>query len=305
MIIEIFGPPGSGKTTFAHELARRLRREGYHAEVVLSYQPSTREGRFDLGIFLFISRIMAAVFSTSKILLSPRGRINLSTSLSMIRILPPKKRMWRARLWQYILKLSRCWDQAKQSRDVIIFDQGYVQVIGSLAMFNETADNVALAKALSLAPVADFTLRVVVPQMIVETRLLQRMMHEPPAERIFEADFDTNIRAFRVFQTINDILVQSNRKIIPIETLSNQSSLESIQSVEQKIISKILQTGGGPTAKRGQGHERLDADASDIDHRSDPKSTRVSAASIAPADIVLPTTKTWAGALATPASSLF
>ncbi|RWN25696.1 hypothetical protein [Mesorhizobium sp.] len=118
--------------------------------------------------------------------------------------------------------------------------------------------------------------------------MLQRMEHEPPAERIFEADLDTNLRAFGVFQTINDILVQSNRKIIPIETLSNQSSLESIQSVEQKIISKSLQPGGGPTAKRGQGHERLDADASDIDHRSDPKSTRVSAASTAPADIVLP-----------------
>ncbi|TIU15980.1 MAG: exopolysaccharide biosynthesis protein, partial [Mesorhizobium sp.] len=94
------------------------------------------------------------------------------------------------------MNLSRCWDQAKQSRDVIIFDQGYVRVIGSLAMFNETADNVTLAKALSLAPVADFTLRVVVPQTIVETRLLQRMEHEPPAERIFEADLDTNLRAF-------------------------------------------------------------------------------------------------------------
>ncbi|MER8483162.1 hypothetical protein [Mesorhizobium sp. M1322] len=169
----------------------------------------------------------------------------------MIRMLPPKKRIWRARLWQYLLKLSRWWDQAKQSRDVEIFDQGYVQAIASLAMSNGTADNVALAKALSLAPVADITLRVVVPQAIVETRLLQRMEHEPPAERIFEPDFDTSMRAFGMFQTINDILMQSNRRIIPIETLNNQSSLESIQSVEQEIISKILHTGGGPAAKRG------------------------------------------------------
>jgi len=62
MIIEFFGPPGSGKTTFAHALAQQLRGKGYHAKVALSYKPSTRAAKYDLGIFLFISRIVSAMF---------------------------------------------------------------------------------------------------------------------------------------------------------------------------------------------------------------------------------------------------
>ncbi|MGX9177916.1 oligosaccharide flippase family protein [Mesorhizobium sp. BHbdii] len=284
MIIELFGPPGSGKRTFAHALARRLREEGYHAKVALSHRPRQRGSSVDLGVFLAIFRIISAILSTLKILLSARGRIkDLSTSLSMIRVMPPDKRIWRARLWQHILKLSRRWDEAKQSREVVIFDQGYVQAIASLAMFNGTADKVALAKALSLAPAADFTLRVVAPRAIVETRLQQRMEHEAPAERIFEADFDTNMGTFGVFQSINDILVGSDRKVIPIHTLNDQSSLEGIQCVERKIISKILQAGGGPAAKGSQGHEIPDADHD----CNDMKTARTSAASLAAGDIVL------------------
>jgi len=207
----------------------------------------------------------------------------------MINLIPPEKRIWRARLWQHILKLSRRWDQAKQSRDVVIFDQGYVQAVASLAMFNGAADKVALAKAISITPIADFTLRIVAPRAIVESRLRQRLRDEAPAERILEADFATNMSAFGIFQIINDILVGSGRKIIPIDTLNDQSSLESIQRVEQKIISKILQAGGEPAAKGDQGDKILDDRASDIYDCGDTKTARISASPLAAADVVLPT----------------
>ncbi|PTE12021.1 lipopolysaccharide biosynthesis protein [Mesorhizobium helmanticense] len=284
MIIELFGPPGSGKSTFAHALAQRLRGQGYNATVAPNHAPRKRGSSVDLGIFLAIFRILSAIFSTLKILLSPRGRIkDLSTSLSMTRMIPPKKRIWRARLWQHILKLSRRWDEAKQSRDVVIFDQGYVQAVASLAMFNGTVDKAALAKALSLAPTADFTLRVVAPRSIVETRLQQRMEHEAPGERIFEADFDTSMRAFGLFQSINDILAGSDRQIIPINTLNDRSSLEGIECVEQKIISKILQAGGRPAVQGSQDDEVFEGS---VDDYGDVKTARTPAVSPAAADVV-------------------
>ncbi|UVK49463.1 AAA family ATPase (plasmid) [Mesorhizobium sp. AR07] len=252
MIIELFGPPGCGKTTFAHALARRLCGRGFRAKVALSYQASNRSGPFDLGIFYFILRIASAMFSTSKILLSSKGSGNeLSISLSMVRLIPPKRRIWRARLWQYILHLSHCWDQAKQSTEIIIFDQGYVQAIGSLAMFNGGSDTVALAKALSLAPEADFAVRLIVPPGVVEARLRHRMEHEPPAERIFEADPNINMRSFGLFEIINNILVESDRKVISIAPLDDQSTFKSISRVEQQVISMLSQADGGPAAKKG------------------------------------------------------
>ncbi|WP_244661857.1 AAA family ATPase [Mesorhizobium huakuii] len=235
MIIEFFGPPGSGKTTFAHELVQQLRGKGYRAKVALNYKPSARTGRFDLGIFLFVSRIVSAIFSTALILISSRGRMNdISISLSMVRLIPPRNRIWRARIWQYILHLSRCWNGAERSPEIIIFDQGYVQAIGSLAMFNGGADHGALKKALSLAPPADLTVRLVVPYAVVESRLRQRMEREPPAERIFEADLNVNMRSLGVFESINDLLAISGREVISVDNADGQSTFKSICRVEKK-----------------------------------------------------------------------
>lgn len=253
MIIELFGPPGSGKTTFAHALAIQLHNRGYRARVALSYKPSKRAGIFDIGIFLFISKIMSAVLSTSKILISAWGTKDISISLSIVRLVPPKSRIWRARIWQYILQLSRYWGKAEASSDIIIFDQGYVQSIGSLATFNGCTDKAALAQALSMVPKADFTIRVVVPYAVVESRLRQRMEHEPPAERIFEADLDTNMRSFGVFGVINDILTDSGRDVISVEFQDGHSTSKSVLQVEERIISTILPRNGVGAAQPQEG----------------------------------------------------
>jgi len=244
MIIELFGPPGSGKTTFAHALARQLQTGGYRVEVALSYQPSDRVGILDFGIFLFISKIASAIFSTLKILLSSGGTTGLSLSLSMVKLIPPKSYLWRARIWQYIFQLSRYWGQVAESPDIVIFDQGYVQSIGSLATFNGCVDKAALVKALSLAPKADLTIRVVVPYGTVERRLRQRVEREAAGERIFEAGIDTNMSSFAVFGAIDDILVESGRKVTSVEVPDGYSTLEGIRQVEQEIISALRPEGG-------------------------------------------------------------
>ncbi|MGT2467069.1 AAA family ATPase [Mesorhizobium atlanticum] len=247
MIVELFGPPGSGKTTLAHVLAIRLREDGYRAEVVRSYRPAIRSGALDLGVLLFVSRIVSAIISTAGVICSRRnGGSSLSQSLLMLRAMPPKKPIWRARIWQQILKLSHAWDRAKTAQDILIFDEGYVQAVGSLALLNGNADRSALETLLRDVPVADLTIRVLAPRAMVAARLRGRMEREPPAERLFEADFEVNMRSLSVFETISDILAVSGRDVVCAKTSSRRSTMKSTQVLERAIIARyILGTNDG------------------------------------------------------------
>ncbi len=270
MIIELFGPPGAGKTVFAHALARRLRGQGYATEVVLSHKPSRRTRSVDLGIFMFVFRVFAAIFSTAKLFVYTPDLIKyISTASSMIKQIQPRKLIWKARIWQKIVNLSYRWDQARQSKEITIFDQGYVQAVASLTIFRGCADSISIARALKVTPAADFTFRVVLPRSAVEARLLERIRHEAPAERILEADFDANMRSFGVFQNIDDILVASGRKTVSVETLDDRSLSESVQRVSRKIISEIVHDRVIPMRPNKADHQPLTADTAYLDDGGD------------------------------------
>jgi len=187
----------------------------------------------------------------------------------MIKQIQPRKLIWKARIWQKIVNLSYRWDQARQSKEITIFDQGYVQAVASLTIFRGCADSISIARALKVTPAADFTFRVVLPRSAVEARLLERIRHEAPAERILEADFDANMRSFGVFQNIDDILVASGRKTVSVETLDDRSLSESVQRVSRKIISEIVHDRVIPMRPNKADHQPLTADTAYLDDGGD------------------------------------
>ena len=241
MIIELFGPPGSGKTTFAHELARHLHESGYSVKVMRSNPRRTVQSQFDrYGILYFIYRICSAfAHTTYAIATSPMAQAEIKISGDLVKIMPPSQMIWRIRLWQYIVKLSRRWNAARTSKDIIIFDQGFVQAIVSLAIFNGAADEALLSAALDLAPPADFVIRLLAPRDIVEMRLRKRMQHGSKAAQLLEVKIATNMESFKIFEDVNRAASKTRRVILPIEPLDHESTQRCIGLVE-KIISNSL-----------------------------------------------------------------
>ncbi|MFX7784348.1 hypothetical protein ABTJ92_19175, partial [Acinetobacter baumannii] len=93
----LFGPPGSGKTTFAYALSHRLRERGYASSVVLSYRPGDASSAFDPGGVIAaarrISRAIIVAFSMTFLMSGDQGEISLA--INLVRMLPPKRLIWK------------------------------------------------------------------------------------------------------------------------------------------------------------------------------------------------------------------
>ena len=144
VIIEFFGPPGAGKTTFSHSLTARLRDAGYTVEVHLSARPGEED-------FTSVRRGDAA---TTQNLMDPVRRLTrpfleLIAAIStnplardsstdvLVSKLPRVRSFAALRTRQYLIRLSAAWQEARKSESIVIFDQGYVQAILSILLTNE------------------------------------------------------------------------------------------------------------------------------------------------------------------------
>src|SRR5438105_10410423 len=143
MIIELFGPPGSGKTTFARALAARLRERGHTLDLILSQRSAERSSHLigsapDSPTQQISSMMRRAVPPFAELMTMTRHPFGIwqdvGTALTLIKILPPSSPLWSLRLGQYLSRLSRSWLNASSSGHIVLFDQAFVQAVCSLVL---------------------------------------------------------------------------------------------------------------------------------------------------------------------------
>ena len=253
MIVEVFGPAGAGKTTFAHALRERLSANGHTARVVLSYQPGMEVSSLDPGgAIAAIRRVARAIIATLVIVARPIARkTELSLAFGLVGALPPTNIIWFIRLAQYVLRLCQCWSLWSGAEDIIIFDQAFIQAICTLALNSSSASDARLERALSLVPKADLIIRLNAPQEMLKSRLRDRLRREAFAERFFEAQLEKNLAGLRVFDRVHFLLERSGISTISLSSPDVTSFCRGLDRAEEEITH--AKRPADETALRDQG----------------------------------------------------
>ena len=244
MIIEIFGPPGAGKTTFAQALKARMRERGHLMELRLSQRPTENVyGRAPIGSYqnVMIQRLTRPLLETLTIARQPFANSrDLKTAIHLVRLLAPTSTLSSIKEMQYLFRLSHWWHDKSRTAPVTLFDQGFVQAVCTLALRAGATNDKLIGDALDYAPKSDLLIRLDAPLELLEARLHDRERLQSAIERRLEPDLRLGLAFIPMIDRVQSLLLQRGRYMLSGSSVDRRALDKSVKVIE-KEVTKMLQ----------------------------------------------------------------
>jgi thymidylate kinase len=249
MIIELFGPPAAGKTTLACALATALEKDGFGVQLILSSRPAER-GPIEVEnaralpssrIALAASLSRAAKLASAVPILLAGTRSDKLTA-NLMDLLPPPNLLRSVRCRRFLSLLSRSWEAASTSDRIVIFDQGFLTALCSMALLARCTDRSVLLRGLALIPRPNLLIRLDAPREILESRLHSRLARQSPAERLFEFGLQTSLRQIAMTNEVAHMFQEKGGCMMHVSSLDRRllegevdRIVRGVRSADKKI----------------------------------------------------------------------
>ncbi|MBV8428942.1 MAG: hypothetical protein JOZ88_17025 [Hyphomicrobiales bacterium] len=243
MIIELFGPPAVGKTTFADAMRNRLQKSGRDAELVLSFRPAepasfaSHAGKWAIGRrAAVLRRLLRPMVEFGAMAGNPVAFFkDVRFAWKLVGILPPRSPMYFLRYIQYLSRMSHYWRRAVSGRNIVLFDQAFVQAVCSLILLSQKHDQGRIERALELIPTPDLLIRLDAPRNVLEARLGDREHGQSGAERLFELDLGRNLETAEIIHRVDELLRTRGRAVALFSSVDRDALDEAVELTAAKF----------------------------------------------------------------------
>jgi len=128
-------------------------------------------------------------------------------------------------------------DLVKARDRIVIFDQGFLTALCSMALLAGSVDRSFLLRGLALIPRPNLLIRLDAPREILESRLHSRLGRQGPVERWFEFDLQTSLQQIELTNEVAQMLREKGGRMMHVSSLDRRMLENEVDRIVRGVKS--------------------------------------------------------------------